>query len=119
VRVEDAGPLRIAVQGCHTGADGRVQLNVHRTPSYAIHLQARLLPPFSRQAKRSERAHYPLPDLDPLLEVWEQELLPWETSALSSTARALPWEGDSFTWEPASQHAVPFSGSRSQTTTRH
>jgi hypothetical protein len=114
---EDCRKIPLSREGCHTGPAGRVVLSLDRPCSYAIHFQARLLPASSRQATRSERARYPLPDLDPLLEVWEQDLLPWETGALSSTANTLPWEGDTFAWEPASQHSIPFGSPRSQTTT--
>jgi hypothetical protein len=114
-----AGEGHVPEQGSHTATPARVRLSVWQYPQYILRIQARLLPPFSRQAQRAIRARDRLPDLDPLLEVWERDLLPWEVDDTSSNDQTLPWEGDTFAWEPASRNAVPFTTSRKASSTAH
>jgi hypothetical protein len=106
-------------QGSHTATTNPVVLQIRESPSYRLRIQARLLPPFSRQAQRASSGRDQLPDLDPLLEVWERDLLPWETDPIPHTDQTLPWEGDTFAWEPASRNSIPFTTSRKTTNTPH
>lgn len=122
VAMQLPGPMpvhTIVEQGSHTADPDPLLLRVSDSPSYRLRIQARLLPTFSQQAQRAASAPDPLPDLDPLLEVWEQDLMPWETEPLSRADQTLPWEGDTFSWEPASRNAVPFTASRKASSTPH
>jgi hypothetical protein len=94
----------------HTAPAVRLTLSIARRRSHAFRFPARLLPAPTRQARRATHAHSRLPDLVPLLEVWEHDLLPWETAPPAVDNQALPWQGASFSWEPASRHTVPFAG---------
>lgn len=120
MQLQGQTPVRtIAEQGSHTADPDPLLLRVRDSPSYRLRIQARLLPPFSRQAQRAASASDPLPDLDPLLEVWEHDLMPCENEPLTRADQTLPWEGDTFSWEPASHSAVPFTTSRKASNTPH
>jgi hypothetical protein len=43
----------------------------------------------------------------------------WERDPHSRADQTLPWEGDTFSWEPASRTAVPFAASRKASNTPH
>lgn len=120
IQLPDPIPVRTIVEpGSHTTPpDPLLLLRVSDSPHH-LRIQARLLPTFSQQAQRAASAPDPLPDLGPLLEVWEQDLMPWETEPLSCADQTLPWEGDTFSWEPASRSAVPFTTSRKASSTPH
>lgn len=100
--------MALTQRSSHTSA-AQLTMSLSRVRSRPHHVKARLLPAPPQQAKRSTRARDRLPGLDPLLEVWEHDLTPLERAAPLGEQPDLPWEGASFSWEPASRNAVPFS----------
>ena len=97
-----------AERNTQTAPELRLTVSIGRRDSYAFRFRARLLPTLTQQARRALRARDRLPDLAPLLEVWEQDLSTCEGWRYGEDEEALPWQGASFSWEPASRDSVAF-----------